>query len=143
MWKGGHAATGYFYLLQRGLPATESVDVIPLGIWVRASVPAFALSMAVGWWLAGRLNGHGQRSSMVVIMVGLVLCAVLNLQLPFAAQFLSTLALTTGFLAGGRLAVVNQRTAGGRTLKLLGRQELTLPTSQTNDMSSVAHHSVA
>jgi hypothetical protein len=52
---------------------------------------------------------------MVVIMVGLVLCAVLNLQLPFAAQFLSTLALTTGFLAGGQLAVVaTERRAGAR-----------------------------
>jgi hypothetical protein len=112
--EGGHAASGYFYLLQRELPATESVDVMPLGVWIRASVPAFVVSLPVGWWLAGRLNGHGQGASMAVILVGLVLCAVLNLQLPFAAQFLSTLTLTTGFLAGGRLAVITtERRAGG------------------------------
>ncbi|MND03196.1 hypothetical protein D3C83_229070 [compost metagenome] len=41
---------------------------------------------------------------MVVIMGGVILCAGLNLPLPFAAQFLSMLSLTIGFLVGGRLA---------------------------------------
>jgi hypothetical protein len=102
--EGGHAATGYFYLLQKARPAVESVDVMPLGDWVGAAARSFAASMPVGWWLAGRLNGHGRRSAMVVIMVGVILCAMLNLQLPFAAQFLSMLSLTIGFLVGGRLA---------------------------------------
>jgi hypothetical protein len=111
--EGGHAASGYFYLLQRGLPATGSVDVMPLGVWIRVSLPAFAVSMPVGWWLAGRLNGHGRPASMAVIMVGLILCAVFNLRLPFSAQFLSMLSLTSGFLAGGRLAVVTSEPRAG------------------------------
>jgi hypothetical protein len=100
--------SGYFFLFQRGQkllqPVPDPYVAVPPATWLYPSLLALALAVPAGWWLVRLLSGDNRRVSIAVVVTGILLWATLNIRLPFVAQFVSMLALTTGFLAGGRLA---------------------------------------
>lgn len=97
--------TGYFYLLQKGRLDAPVNDVMrPAVASLYAPLVAIAASMPIGWLIA-RFHQHHHALSIAGFALSVMLCAALNLQLPFAIQFLTMVVFIVGVLGGACLTV--------------------------------------
>jgi hypothetical protein len=95
---------GYLYLSRQAGADRQAGETASLLVSILLSAAAFAAALPAGWWLFGRLKPGRPQSAIALVLSGVLMWAAVTLSLPFAARFLSTLALLVGFLAGGRLA---------------------------------------
>jgi hypothetical protein len=94
--------SGYFYLWQNGAGGSPPALAtrVPLES-PYAPLIAAAASTVIGW-LIRRFHQHHHTLSVAAFTLSVVLCVMLNLQLAFGHQFLTTLVFILGLLAGGR-----------------------------------------
>jgi hypothetical protein len=93
---------GWAYLLP-GLPEGTGATVTPTPAWVYAPLLAVAASLPVAWLVARLHVGH-YLLSLGALAFSVMLCAVLNLQLPFEMQFLTMVLFVTSLLVAARRA---------------------------------------
>jgi hypothetical protein len=95
--------SGYFYAWQQGMFDMSRGVVVPLYAWTDVAILGItvAASIPIAWVIA-RLHQQHYTLSLGLFIVSVALCAALNLQWPFAVQFVTMVIFIAGLLAAGR-----------------------------------------